>query len=619
MTQFGLPRLGNAKDHSLSNFLTNSISGIEIDGVGSMQPRAQEGLQNFLKNSEMSPVITATHGEHGAGNKTHSKGSAYDARTRGVSPDGIQDMVRSALYSRPEAIGMNQSQFAPHMHVDYNGEYGKGLMRGSRSNGLTSDSQLELAAFHNAQNGRMSDYKNENLDFSNWAPEDYVPMVPDSIVPTPSPAPRSPALMAENSQANPQKNSFAAETSSPAEQAIGNALQPNRVKTTSITPETMMKTAPTIPNPTAPQETADGSLSQIVNPKDVAANSDMSGSPLESKKPEGVLQDIGPDQETVKPTNPVDQPTLSEVTPEVIEPVAAEPITAEQNSPDVGGLLSMLPSIKSGEMGLLGILGSGSGIDAMKGVGGEGTSGLGALLGGLFGQVGAPSQPSPALDAGLGGGSPPNFSGLLGDTFDTSSIEPEPRSEPMRLGNMTRDELGAALRAFGAATPAGDFAPALAGGARGMAGYIDAQNGQMTAEEQEAADRERAWQEKLRLFDEQDRRSEDKRQRRATADLAKLKESRTYQEGRDDIARQHKTEAAKRNAAIKAEMDRRSMIYNFVVEKEKQQELVDEQEKKPLSKLIEEAEGMANAIYHDRRYMQNDLPRLPKDLGGVSF
>lgn len=220
---------------------------ISIGEFNFASPRVEKGFarmtpQTKLTASEMARTlpsdqgmtVTATHGQHGLSNLTHTPGAAFDVRTRDLNKGQLDNLVDSALYSRPASIGYNSGagRFPAHMHVDTNAGYGLGLQSHSDFAGLSDYAKQELQRYDQEMKSGLG----------------YTPPVPESIAPVPSPRPvmevaRNPYDLTPKA---PEATLSAGLADFPG--AAGASTTPdgvpiNRVRSISITPD-MMKNGP---------------------------------------------------------------------------------------------------------------------------------------------------------------------------------------------------------------------------------------------------------------------------------------------------------------------------------------------------------------------------------------
>lgn len=175
---------GGTKTVSLGEF--NFASPRVEKGFGRMRPETQATASEMARTmpAGQDMTITATHGQHGLSNLTHTPGAAFDVRTRGLSQGQLDKLVDSALYSRPASIGYNDGtgKFAAHMHIDTNAGYGKGLQSHSSLEGLSDYAKAELARYDAEMKSGLG----------------YTPPVPESIAPVPKSKPYSSLNVARN-------------------------------------------------------------------------------------------------------------------------------------------------------------------------------------------------------------------------------------------------------------------------------------------------------------------------------------------------------------------------------------------------------------------------------------
>lgn len=168
--------------------LSGDQRAVSIGEFGFSSPRAEKGFARMRPEtqftasemartlpSDQDMTITATHGSHGLSNLTHTPGAAFDVRIKDLDQKQLDNLVDSALYSRPASIGYNSGlgKFAAHMHVDTNAGYGKGLQSHSELSGLSDYAKQELARYDAEMKSGLG----------------YTPPVPESIAPVPSPRP----------------------------------------------------------------------------------------------------------------------------------------------------------------------------------------------------------------------------------------------------------------------------------------------------------------------------------------------------------------------------------------------------------------------------------------------
>lgn len=155
-------------------------------GFGRMQPEAQRAASEMARTlpDDQRMTMTATHGQHGLSNLTHTPGAAFDVRTRDKTPAQLDAMIDSTLYSQPAAIGYNSGagRFPAHMHVDTNAGYGTGLQSTSDLTGLSDYAKQELARYDADMKSGLG----------------YVPPVPESIAPVPEARPTIQDAIARN-------------------------------------------------------------------------------------------------------------------------------------------------------------------------------------------------------------------------------------------------------------------------------------------------------------------------------------------------------------------------------------------------------------------------------------
>lgn len=221
---------GDKRTISIGEF--NFASPRVEKGFGRMTPETKFTASEMARTlpSDQGMTVTATHGQHGLSNLTHTPGAAFDVRTRDLNKGQLDSLVDSALYSRPASIGYNSGagRFPAHMHVDTNAGYGVGLQSHSDFAGLSDYAKQELQRYDQEMKSGLG----------------YTPPVPASIAPVPSPRPvtevaRNPYDMTPQA---PEATLSAglADFSSPAGASVTSDGVPiNRVRTVSITPETI--------------------------------------------------------------------------------------------------------------------------------------------------------------------------------------------------------------------------------------------------------------------------------------------------------------------------------------------------------------------------------------------
>lgn len=223
-----------------------SISIGEFDFSG---PREQRGFGRMNAETQFTAseiartlpegqdmTITATHGQHGLGNLTHTPGAAFDVRTRDLTEQQTNDLVDSTLYSRPESIGWNDGTgpFAKHMHVDTNAGYGVGLQSHSSLGGLSNYAKGELQRYDEAMKAGTG----------------YAPPVPSSIAPVPSFRPDLPSAPISEIARNPFEVSapeVAAAAPSTFSPVSPDGVPVHSVQTTTISPTQGTEVAATTP------------------------------------------------------------------------------------------------------------------------------------------------------------------------------------------------------------------------------------------------------------------------------------------------------------------------------------------------------------------------------------
>lgn len=175
---------GNPQSISLGEF---DFAGPRVErGFGRMLPETQHVASEMARTLPAGEdmTITATHGQHGLSNLTHTPGAAFDVRTRDKTQDELDNLVDSALYSRPASIGYNDGTgpFAAHMHVDTNAGYGSGLQSHSSLGGLSDYAKQELSRYDEEMKSGLG----------------YTPPVPESIAPVPEARPTTQDMIARN-------------------------------------------------------------------------------------------------------------------------------------------------------------------------------------------------------------------------------------------------------------------------------------------------------------------------------------------------------------------------------------------------------------------------------------
>lgn len=175
---------GNPQTISIGEF---DFAGGNVErGFGRMTPETQHTASEIARTlpDGQDLTVTATHGQHGLSNLTHTPGAAFDVRTRTLNSDQVDDLIDSTLYSQPAAIGYNSGagKFPAHMHVDTNAGYGTGLQSTSDLTGLSDYAKQELARYDADMKSGLG----------------YAPPVPESIAPVPEARPTYQDQIARN-------------------------------------------------------------------------------------------------------------------------------------------------------------------------------------------------------------------------------------------------------------------------------------------------------------------------------------------------------------------------------------------------------------------------------------
>lgn len=221
---------GDKRTISIGEF--NFASPKVEKGFGRMTPKTQFTASEMARTlpSDQGMTVTATHGSHGLSNLTHTPGAAFDVRTRGLDQGQLDNLVDSALYSRPASIGFNSGagKFAPHMHVDTNAGYGLGLQSHSDFGGLSDYAKQELQRYDAEMKSGLG----------------YTPPVPSSIAPVPSPRPvmevaRNPYDLTPKAPEATLSAGLADFSGPPGASVTSDGVPINRVRSISITPETI--------------------------------------------------------------------------------------------------------------------------------------------------------------------------------------------------------------------------------------------------------------------------------------------------------------------------------------------------------------------------------------------
>lgn len=290
-------------------------------GFGEMNQDTQQVASEIARTlpADQDMTITATHGQHGLGNLTHTPGAAFDVRTRGLSSDQLDDMVDSTLYSRPAAVGYNSGagKFPAHMHVDTNAGYGTGLQSTSDLTGLSDYAKEQLARYDADMKSGLG----------------YAPPVPESIAPVPEASPLT-AMAA----AQPAPQTVAQAEPAALSGGLSAYVEPGAQTTTDGVPVQSVQTTTYAPPAAAPADPAPAALASYTAPpgntyaREAGLPSTEEAMQVEpTYTPEDIAnlqQDVADYKAAQAPVAPAPEPETDIVDPAPAAPVAAAPVRA---------------------------------------------------------------------------------------------------------------------------------------------------------------------------------------------------------------------------------------------------------------------------------------------------